>query len=128
MDRYLWSLLFFVLVFLVVVSVFVWNIILVSRSVVSMERNASMVQESIIDGIHADKQENASLAAITTQRATTRLDTLSSLVGGNAQLGRSTGVDIDKLHGLLTEQMHQIIAFLPDVDKHPLLDVNNDVD
>lgn len=124
MERNLWTLLLFVVVLFVVIAVFVWNIVLVSRSVVSMERNASMVQECIIDGIHADTQGNAALAAITTQRATTRLDTLAGLVGGNTHLARSTGVDIDKLHSLLTEQMQQIIGFLPEMNKHPLLNIN----
>lgn len=124
MDRILWTVLFFVLVCVIVIAVFVWNIVLVSRTRVSTERNVSLVQESLIDGMHADLHENAAFAAITTQRAITRLDTLSVLFGGNMPLAENTRVDIDKLRSLLTEQMCQILKFLPGVDNHPLLEVD----
>lgn len=124
MERILWTVLLFVLVFVIVVAVLVWNIILVSRTKVSTERNVSLVQESMIDGVQADLHGNAAIAAIMTQRAITRLDTLSILCGGNAPLANSTHVDIDKLRSLLTEQMRQISDFLPDTAKHPFLEVD----
>lgn len=90
------------------------------------ERNLSLVQECVMDGMQADAHENPVFAAITTQRALTRLETLSSLVGGNQSLAKTTHMDIEKLHGLLTQQMRQIYEFLPNNEKQPLLDLETD--
>ena len=123
MNRMLWNITLFAIVFLVIIAVLVWNIVLVGRTSTTSERNLSLVQECVMDGMQADAHENPVYAAISTQRAISRLETLSTLVGGNQNLAKTTHVDIDKLHGLLTQQMRQIYDFLPNNEKQPLLDL-----
>lgn len=127
MDRALWTIILFVIVLVVVVSVFVWNIVIVGRSSITTEQNLTLIQKSVIDGLHADAQDNPMFAAIKTQQALSRLETLSALFGGNGPLQKTTHVDVDKLHALLTQQMRDIMDCLPETKKHPLLSVD-DVD
>ncbi len=126
MNRVLWTVVLFGIVFLVIIAVLVWSIVLVGRTTMVSERNLSLVQECVMDGMQADAHENPVFAAITTQRALTRLETLSSLVGGNQSLAKTTHMDIEKLHGLLTQQMRQIYEFLPNNEKQPLLNLETD--
>ncbi len=108
------------LILVVVIGVFVWNITLVNRTSLVTDQYTTIVQECIADGLNADTLDHPTLAAIASERALSRLRTLSRVVGGNATLATITRFDIDKLEKILTSQMMLMLSFVKDTNDKPI--------
>lgn len=110
-----------VVVIVLLIGMFVWNVTLVSRTMTTTDNYSALVLRCVNDAMEGDAHEEPTFAALRTQAAITRLETTSAFAGGTTQLARTTHVDIEKLNMLLETQRQQIQSFLPTNKTNPFL-------